>query len=114
MSDADRQRQLARDRKRTQRARERAGLSHYVVALDSVLVEAGLVAAGLLPEARADDRELAAAIFGRLLTKWLQRRDSVTRDNTPSKIGVDRHQLHDGRKLGDRFGLAAEAEGSTG
>jgi hypothetical protein len=48
--------------------------------LDEVAVESALVTIGLLPEARADDREAAALIFTRLLTKWLERR-SVTRDN---------------------------------
>jgi hypothetical protein len=79
MPDATRSRTLARDRQRAYRARQQVGLRHYTIVLDEVLVEDGLVGTGLLPEARADDREAAAEIFAKLLTKWLERRSvSVT------------------------------------
>jgi hypothetical protein len=97
MSDT-RSRTLARDRQRAHRARQRVGLMRYTVELDEVTVEAALVGTGLLPEARADDREAAAAIFTKLLTRWLERR-SVTRDNVTSTNRVDLSSVtQDGRK----------------
>jgi hypothetical protein len=87
MSD-NRSRALARNRQRARRARDRVGLKRYVVILDELTVEAGLVGAGLVPESRADNREAAEAVFSKLLTRWLARR-SVTRDDVAPQNRVD-------------------------
>jgi hypothetical protein len=84
---SDKSRALARNRQRARRARQRVGLRHYTVVLDEVLVEDGLIGAGLVPESRADDHEAAALIFTKLLSKWLERR-SVTRNNSPREDRV--------------------------
>ena len=59
MSDADRSRLLARARKRRERALAAHGRALYRLRLDEVLVEDALVAAGLLPERDADNRDRA-------------------------------------------------------